>query len=99
MKLVQCRGKSFELYEYPDCTNHGINPVANWRDARKGDWIKTADGKVIKVFGRTTKIQKRRKNQSHTSELDMEIGRRIKKIFTRLNKKIGTMITTIKGKG
>jgi len=58
MKLVQCRGKSFELYEYPDCTNHGINPIANWRDARKGEWIKTADGKVIKVLGRTVKNPK-----------------------------------------
>lgn len=55
MKLVECRGKSFELYDVDECAGNDIYPISNWRNGGKGDWIKTADGKVMQVYGRTEK--------------------------------------------
>ena len=40
---VTCRGKEFDQYSPKEAKKRGITPVDNWRDAKIGDWILTAD--------------------------------------------------------
>jgi hypothetical protein len=49
---VECRGKKFHVYTEKEAKKLNITPVKNWRTAKKGDWIKTQDGKVIEVIGK-----------------------------------------------
>tara|TARA_R100001082_G_scaffold110670_1_gene91298 strand:- start:196 stop:1002 length:807 start_codon:yes stop_codon:yes gene_type:complete len=52
---VTCRGKEFDQYSPKEAKKRGITPVDNWRDAEIGDWILTADKKVIQCTGKKTK--------------------------------------------
>jgi len=52
---VQCRGKSFDVYTPDEAKKLKIKPIDNWRDAEVGDWILTADNKIIQCTGRKVK--------------------------------------------
>ena len=49
---VKCRGKEFDVYSLPEALSLDIVPIGSWRKANAGDWIRTADNKVIKGIGR-----------------------------------------------
>ena len=50
---IQCRNRQFDVYEHTQAEEQGIQIVPDWRQASKGDWIETADKKILQVLGRT----------------------------------------------
>ena len=50
---IQCRNKIFEIYTVDQAKEQRIDYTTDWRSAKKGDWILTADKKVLEVIGRT----------------------------------------------
>ena len=49
---VQCRNRVFDVFESSEADDLGIKYSADWRNASKGDWVLTADEKVLQVLGR-----------------------------------------------
>ena len=58
---VQCRNKVFDVFEISEADNLGIEYSADWRNASKGDWVLTADEKVLQVLGRRDYKKDRKK--------------------------------------
>lgn len=61
MKTEKIAGRVFRVYEEKEAYALGIKFLKNWRQAKKGDWILTKDGKVIQILNRTEKSRPDRK--------------------------------------
>lgn len=48
---VKCRNKVFDIFSEVDALSLGIRYTGDWRGAKKGSWILTADKKVLQVLG------------------------------------------------
>lgn len=59
---IQCRNKVFDVFEISEADDLGIGYSADWRGASKGDWVLTADEKVLQVLGRRDYKKDRKKD-------------------------------------
>ena len=50
---IQCRNKIFDIYTVAETEEKNLTYTTDWRNAKKSDWILTADKKVLQVLGRT----------------------------------------------
>ena len=71
---VKCRGKEFDVYSLPEALSLDIIPIGSWRKANAGDWIRTADNKVIKVIGRREKKAYPKNKESKKKYLYIRTG-------------------------
>lgn len=51
METYEVKGKECKVYNVSEVPEY-IQYLDNWRDARKGDWVKTDDDKVIQILRR-----------------------------------------------